>query len=401
MAFLSVVSDDAIILLRWLHVVAAMVWVGSAFALARLDLAMRPRPGDATPQSLLLHAGTGFRFLRTQEADPAEQALNFKWEAYATWASGFALLCLIFFAAPQLYLVDPQLWDAPAWLAIVVVIALLPAVWLAYDLVCKKGGLSGDALLGALFVFAGALGFLLTGLFAGRAAWPLLGANLATIMAANIAHAIVPAQKRRLAGLRAGQKADAEDVKITATRALHNQYLALPVVFFMLSGHAPLLFAGPHGGLAAALFLAAGFLIRRFFLKRARGLCSDWPLAGAATACIIAALLLSAPREPPGEKAAATSAGQAIAMVLHPGAAEAQTIVAQRCVGCHSAAPLQPGLAHAAGGLDFSTSGQLETYRREILRAAVFSRAMPPPGAAEPLDEDERFTLLRWAQGAK
>ena len=401
MALLSLLSDDATILLRWLHVVAAMVWVGSAFALARLDLGMRPRQSDATPQSLLLHAGAGFRFLRTQEADATERALNFKWEAYATWASGFALLWLIFGAAPQLYLVDPTLWDAPAWAAITVMIGLLPLVWLAYQLMCKKSGLSGDSLLVALYIFAAALGLLLTHLFAGRAAFPLLGALLATIMTVNIAHIIVPAQKKRLASLRAGQKADPDDAKNAGARALHNQYLALPVIFFMLSGHAPLLFAGPYSGAAAALFLAAGFLIRRVFLKRARGLGSHWSLAGAAAACLALGLLLSAPVEPQGDKAAARSAGEAIALLVHPGVAEARTIVAQHCVVCHASAPQQPGLAHAAGGLDFSTAGLVAQHRAEILRAAVFSRAMPPPGAARPLDEDERLTLFRWAQATR
>jgi uncharacterized membrane protein len=400
MPLISLLTDDATNLLRWLHVVAAMVWVGSAFALARLDLAMRPRDADPKPQTLLLHAGAGFRFSRATEADVAEQAVNFKWEAYATWASGFALLCLIFCAAPQLYLIDPALWDAPSWAAIAVALGLLPVVWLAYDLLCKKSGLNGDALLVALFVFASALGFLLTQLFAGRAAYPLLGALLATMMTANIAHVIVPAQKRRLATLRAGQPGDPEDARDAATRALHNQYLALPVVFFMLSSHAPLVFAGPHNGAAAALFLAAGFLIRRFLLKQARGLGSDWKVFGAAAACLVFGLLLSAPLARPPEKAAAHSAGDAIALALHPGDEAARAIVEQHCVACHAATPLHPDLFRAAAGLDFSTGAQVTRHRGEILRAAVFSRAMPPPGAAPPLDADERLTLWRWAQTA-
>ena len=401
MGLISLLSDDAIVLLRWLHGVAAMVWVGSAFALARLDLGMRPRPSDAMPQSLLLHAGAGFRFLRAQQADATEPALNFKWEAYATWASGFALLCLIFGAAPQLYLIDPALWDAPGWAAVLVMIALLPIAWLAYDLLCRKSGLSGDALVVALYVFAAVLGLLLTEIFAGRAAFPLLGALLATIMAANIAHGIVPAQKRRLASLRAGQKADPDDAKTAGTRALHNQYLALPVIFFMLSGHAPLLFAGPHNGSAAALFLAAGFLIRRVFLKRARGLGADWRLAGAAAACLALGLLLSAPAAPREDQASAHSAGEAIAQLVHPGVTEARAVVEQHCIACHAPAPQQPGLVHAAGGPDFSTAGLVIEHRVEILRAAVFSRAMPPPGVAKPLDDEARLTLLRWAQAAR
>ncbi len=400
MPLISLLMDDATILLRWLHVIAAMVWVGSAFALARLDLAMRPRDADPRPQTLLLHAGGGFRFFRAEDADIAERAVNFKWEAYATWASGFALLCLIFCAAPQLYLIDPALWDAPSWAAIAMALGLLPVVWLAYDFMCKKSWLRGDGLLVALFIFAAASGFLLTHIFAGRAAYPLLGALLATIMTANIAHVIAPSQKRRLATLRAGQPPDADDAGNAATRALHNQYLASPVVFFMLSSHAPLVFAGPHNGAAAALFLAAGFLVRRFFLKRARGLGSDWKLAATGAGCLVFGLLLSAPLAPSPEKSAAYSAGEAIASVLHPGDQTARAIVEQHCVACHAPAPLRPDLFHPAAGLDFSTGAQVAKHRAEILRAAVYSRAMPPPGAAPPLDEDERLTLLRWAQTA-
>ena len=399
MALFSLLSDDAAIFLRWVHVVAAMVWVGSAFALVRLDLAVRPRGGDQRPQSLLLNAGAGFRYFRAEDADAAETPVHFKWEAYAAWASGFALLCLIFCAAPDLYLIDPAVWDAPGWAAVTVAIGALPVVWLAYDFLCKKSGLIGDWLLVALFVFSAVLGLLLTHVFAGRAAYLLLGANLATLMTANIAHAIAPAQKRRLASLRAGQPADPADAKIAATRALHNQYLALPVVFFMLSGHAPLLFAGPWNGVAAAFFVASGFLTRRYFLKTYRGLGWDWKLAVAAGACLALGFFLSAPREAPSEKAAARNAGDAIAFALRPGVAEARAIIEQNCVGCHAGAPAHPGLAHAAAGLDFSVAGAVEKHRREILRAAVFSRAMPPPGVAKPLDEDERLTLLRWGEG--
>ena len=391
--------DDAAILLRWLHVVAAFVWVGSAFALARLDLGARPRGEGKKPETLLMHAGAAFRFLRTGEADAQERALHFKYEAYAAWASGFALLVLIYCGDARLYLIDPQLWNAPAWAAILVAILLLPLAWLAYDGLCRTT-LQGDRLIVALYLFSAALGFGLTAFFAGRGAFLLLGATLATIMAANIAHGIAPAQKKRLAALRAGLPADEAATAQAAMRALHNQYLALPVVFFMLSAHAPLTFASPHNGFVAALILAAGFLLRRIFLQRARGAPTNWPLAGAAAAALLLAFWLSAPMKAP-EEAAAASAGQAIALVLHPGIEAAQTIVETRCVACHSDRPQWPGLAHAAAGLDLSQPGALERHKAAVLRNAVYSRAMPPPGAAAALDEEERATLLRWAQDAR
>jgi uncharacterized membrane protein len=401
MPLIFLLLDDAATLLRWLHVVAAMVWVGSAFALARLDLGMRPCESDPRPQSLLLHAGAGFRFSRAEQADAEEPPLNFKWEAYATWASGFALICLIFCASPRLYLIDPQLWDAPGWAANALALALLPLAWLAYDVLCKRSGLRGDNLLAALLVFAAALALALTCVFAGRGAWMLLGAILATLMAANIAHAIVPAQRRRLLSLREGRAADPADAQFAASRALHNQYLALPVVFFMLSGHAPLLFAGAHNGGAAMLFLAAGFAIRRFFLQRARRLGSDWRLAGAAAGLIGLALILSAPRALPEDHAAVESAGQAIALVLHSGPAEAQTIIERHCVLCHAARPEFEGLFRAPAGLDLQDLGKLERFRATILRVSVYSNAMPPPGAAAPLDLNEKQALLRWAQAVR
>ncbi len=389
----DLLRDDAILLLRWLHVIAAMVWVGSAFALARLDLAMRPRDGGEAPRSLLLHAGVAFAFSRTAEAGASEQPVHFKWEAYAAWFSGFGLILLIFCAEPRLYLIDPALWDAPGWAAIAVVAALPPGVWLAYDFLCKKSGLSGDALLWWLYGFCAVLAASILLLFAGRAGFPLIGANLATVMAGNIAHALVPAQRHRLAALRAGQAPDEAEAKAAGLRALHNQYLALPVIFFMLSGHAPLLFASPNRIAIALLALAAGFVIRRFFLKQARGLGRDWLLAGAATVLLLALLALAWPK-PPVERAA-RNAGDAIASVVHPGPMAAQKLIDHKCAYCHAEKPVWPGLAQAPAGLDFDDPNVVEKNAAAILRAAVLSRAMPPPGAGAPLDEEDRLLLWR------
>jgi uncharacterized membrane protein len=397
MDFFAVALDDAAFLLRWAHVVAAVLMVGSAFALLKLDFAMKPRAQDPTPQSLVLHAGAGFRFLRARDADAAERALSFKWESYATWASGFALLCLVFCAAPQLYLIDPQLWNAAPWAAVAATLIPLPLTWLAYDWLCRKSGLSGDALLVALFLFSAALALALAHVFAGRAAYVLIGAHLGTLMVANIAHVVAPAQKRRLASLRAGLPADAADAKTASARALHNQYLALPTLFFMLSGHAPLLFAGPDNGVAAVFFIAGLFLIRRLWLKFSRGLGVDWRLGGVAAACLALGLGLSAPSVPKAS-GEARNASQAIALAVRPDNSEAQKIVDGHCIACHAARPQMAGLATAAGGLDFSTPGSIALHRGDILRVAVYSRAMPPPGAAPALGDHEKNLLIRWAQ---
>ena len=343
--------------------------------LLKLDLALKPRATDPTPQTLFLHAGPGYRLTRATDADESEKALNFKWETYATWASGFALLCMVFCAAPRLYLIDPALWDAAPWAAVAAAILPLAVSWLAYDFLCRKGGLCGDALLWALFIFCAFLALILTHVFAGRAAYPLIGAHLATIMTANIAHIIVPAQKRRLKALRAGLAGDEADLRRAGTRALHNQYLALPTIFFMLSGHAPLLFAGPHNGGAAIMFLAGFFLIRRVWLKNLRGLGVDWKLSAAAAACLALAFALSWP-----VAAARRASGQRRFRRDRAGASPERRAGANRrstlsCVPCHAARPQIDGLAHAAGGLDFSQAADVEKHRGgNFARGGFFPR---------------------------
>jgi uncharacterized membrane protein len=391
----ALLLDDAAILIRWLHVLAAFIWVGSAIALLKLELAMRPR--DGAPQVLFLHAGAGFRLLRAQNADGGEAALSFRIESYVTWLSGFALLILLFCLAPRLTLIDPALWNAAPWAAVTAALLPLALSWLAYDALCKRSGLGGDALLAALFLFAAALALALTHVFYGRAAYLLIGAHLGTIMVANIAHAIAPAQRRRLVSLRAALPADEAEAASARTRALHNQYLALPTIFFMLSGHAPLLFAGSNNGVAAVLILAGFFLIRRLWLAFLRGAGVSAPLAVVAAACFGLAFALSWPSAP-APRAEARDARDAIALALRPGAGDVQTIIENRCAACHSATPAMAGLGQAAGGLDFTRPEVVARHRAEILRAAVFSRAMPPPGGAPGLDDEEKSVLIRWSE---
>ena len=207
-------------------------------------------------------------------------------------------------------------------------------------------------------------------------------------MAANIAHAMAPAQRR---GWRrcAPEKRRPRRRPGGATRALHNQYLALPVVFFMLSGHAPLLFAGPRRIGVAIAALGAGFVIRRFFLSRAKGLGSNWALAAVAALLLLAMLALAWPAAPVSLPAA--NARQALALAIRPSPAAAQSLIDGKCGYCHAAEPLWPGLARAPAGLDFSNSALVKKNAAAILRAAVLTSTMPPPGADAPLDSDDRI----------
>lgn len=285
--------DDLDFLLRFAHVAAAILWVGSAFALLKLDVAMRPPSEGAAPRALFLHAAGGFFISKAESIPPEAGALSFKWEAYATFFSGFLLLLLLCLASPENFLIDPSRWAASPNEARAAAILPLILSWLGYDVLCRRGGLAGDRLLIACFVYFAAIGLVLTQVFAGRGAFLLLGAHIATTMTANIAHVVTPAQKHWLAARRAREAPEPKILALGGQRALHNQYLALPALALMLSNHAPQIFDARFNGAAMILLLAALFCVRRLWIFFARGLGVDIKMGGLAAALTMALVWLT------------------------------------------------------------------------------------------------------------
>lgn len=286
--------DNLEFLLRFTHVAAAILWVGSAFSLLKLDVAMRPPSEGAAPRALFVHAAGGFFISKAETIAPEAGALSFKWEAYATFLSGFLLLLLFCLVAPDNFLIDPSKWDASPNAARAA--ALLPLIlsWLGYDVLCRRGGVAGDRLLIACFVYFAAIGLALTQIFAGRGAFLLLGAHIATTMTANIAHVVTPAQKHWLAARRAREAPEAKTLALGGQRALHNQYLALPALALMLSNHAPQIFDARFSGIVLILMLAALFCVRRLWIFYARGAGVDMKMGGLAVALTLALFAIAA-----------------------------------------------------------------------------------------------------------
>lgn len=249
---------------RWLHVITGIAWIGSSFYFIALDLGLhrdRNLASGADGEEWQVHGG-GFyhiqKYLVAPDRMPGD-LVWFKWESYATWLSGFAMLILVYYLGANLFLVDPQVLDIPVWQAIAISLGSLIFGWIAYDLICKsRFGDDNTRLMIGLYVILVGMAYFYTHVFSGRAALLHLGAFTATIMSANVFMVIIPNQKVVVADLIAGRTPDAKYGKIAKQRSTHNNYLTLPVIFMMLSNHYPLAFATHYNWIIASLvFLMA------------------------------------------------------------------------------------------------------------------------------------------------
>ncbi|MBU1835902.1 MAG: urate hydroxylase PuuD, partial [Alphaproteobacteria bacterium] len=254
---------------RWTHVITAIAWIGSSFYFIALDLGLnRNIPGPADGEEWQVHGG-GFyyiqKYLVAPDAMPAHLTW-FKWESYATWLSGFAMLMVVYWAGANLYLIDPAKADLAIWQGILISAASLAVGWVIYDFLCKSPlGERPTTLMLLLFVMLVVMSYGYNQVFTGRAALLHLGAFTATIMTANVFLIIMPNQRIVVADLQAGRKPDPKYGKIAKLRSTHNNYLTLPVIFLMLSNHYPLAFGTQYAWIIATLVFLLGVTIRHYF----------------------------------------------------------------------------------------------------------------------------------------
>lgn len=397
--------DAAAFLLRWLHVVAAIAWIGESFYFVALDRGLkapkRPQPGLAG-EGWSVHGG-GFYHKQKYLPAPAQlpEELHWsKWKSYTTWLSGFALLSIVYLASPQVWLIDPRVAALSPVTAVVCALALLLGAWIVYDLMCKAVGFR-DRLLGVLVgALVLALCLIATQLFAGRAAFLLVGAALATIMSANVFFVIIPGQKRMVAALERGEAPNPLDGARGKQRSVHNTYFTLPVVFAMLGTHYAAAWSHPHSGLILALFMAAAAAIRQFFVLWHSGQRAWWlPALGTALLAVTFAWLM--PKPAPVASAPASGTEASISADVSPDAepelpadtATVRQVLAQRCGACHAAQPSLLGFP--AKGLVFDTDEQIEAHAAAIHQQVATLRIMPPGNMTEMTDA-ERELVARW-----
>ena len=392
-----VLTEWASAILRWLHVIAGIAWIGSSFYFIHLDLSLKAReslPDGVKGDAWQVHGGGFYQMIKFMVA-PAkmpDELTWFKWEAYTTWLSGFALLVLVYYLNADLFLIDKSVLDMSATKAATVAFVSLVAAWLAYEALCRSPlGKHEVALALVGYVFLVALTYGFTHVFSGRGAFTQIGAIIGTVMVANVFVIIIPYQKKTVVHLIAGKEPDPIWGALGKQRSVHNNYLTLPVVFLMLSNHYPLFFATRYNWLIVAIVLLIGPVIRHFFNSRHEGKSSPWWTWGVAAAGMVVIAWLSA-AGPSGAKTGALPAKVKFADV--------QDIVISRCSMCHAAEPVWAGIPAPPKGVLLDDPAQIKLHASMIAINAVRSHAMPPGNVTE-ITPEERQVLAAWiAAGA-
>ena len=397
------------LLLRWLHVITAIAWIGSSFFFMHLDATLRATPGIAPGKggaAWQVHGG-GFYEMRKYMVAPAEMPEELtwhKWQSYWTWISGFFLLVWVYYGQSQLYLIDPAVRQLAPWQAAAFGIGALALGWIVYDTACRLLVGRRDTLLAALvFGFVVLMSWVFAHLFSGRGALIHTGALMATMMTGNVFLNIIPNQKKVVADLMAGRTPDPAFGKQAKQRSTHNNYFTLPVLFMMLSNHYPTTYANPDTIPAiVVLVIVAGAVIRHFYnVRHADHAASPWWAWAAAALALWSAFYVAMASSPSGrERLGLSPIKQAEAAPVQvpasaPAPAAVVQVVSSRCVMCHSAEPVWDGVQIAPKNVRFDTAEEIAREANAIELQAVLTHAMPPNNVTE-ISAAEREVLAHW-----
>ena len=380
---------------RWLHVIAGIAWIGSSFYFVHLDSSLKKRDGlpeGAGGEAWQVHGGGFYHMVKylVAPSQMPDELTWFKWEAYATWMSGFALLVIVYYFGASLYMIDPGVLALPPWAAIVISLAGLAVGWLAYNYMCRSPLGEDDVRLAAAgFAFIVALAYLFTWVFSGRGAFMQMGALIGTIMAANVLMIIIPNQQKVVDALLAGQVPDPKYGAEAKQRSMHNNYLTLPVLFVMISNHYPLAFASRFNWLILALVLVVGAVIRHFYNTRHKGLPSPWWTWYVAAVGMLLIMWLSSMKPVDVEAAAAPDEPVTFAM--------AEEVVLSRCSMCHTAEPMWEGIHVPPKNVVLDSPEHIRGHADQIYLQAAYTHAMPPGNVTE-ITPEERKILALWVE---
>ena len=391
----SYLLDWANLLLRWLHVITAIAWIGSSFYFVFLDSSLTPpEDEDLKKQGVsgelwAVHGGGFYHPVKFNVSPPQlpKHLHWFFWESYSTWLSGFALFTVSYLWNASTYLVDKSRMDWAPSTAIAVALGFLAVFWLLYDLACRTFGQkkNGDAIVGVLVLgLVCVASWLACHWFAGRAAFLLVGAMIATAMSANVFFWIIPGQRTVVAQIKAGQPVDPIHGKRGKQRSVHNTYFTLPVLFAMLSNHYSFTWSHPQNWLVLILMMFAGAAIRQFFVARhgyklgRNGNPLPYALAGVAVLLAAIVWMRPAPAAPVPAGAAAPVADLAAV----------QGVLAQRCYSCHGAQVQMKNLR-------FDTADAVRQNAQAIYQQVVVQKLMPMNNATGMTDA-ERTLVRQW-----
>jgi len=384
------------LLVRWLHLITGVAWIGASFYFVMLDNSLSPpkKPEDAKRgvfgELWAVHGG-GFynsqKYLTGPKAEPLSENLHWsKWEAYTTWLSGMGLLAIIYWYGASSYLIDSSVMALSPGAAVAISVAFVIGGWLVYDLLCRLLAGNENLLAGLTLALVMAAAWALFHVFGARAAFVHVGAMIGTMMVANVFFHIIPGQKRMVADIRAGREPDPTPGVIGKQRSVHNTYFTLPVLFVMISNHYPMTYSHPYGWIVLGVIMLAGVLIRQFFVLRHKGR-TTLLLPALAVVLLIGLAVVIAPAP------AATASGNVTF-------ARVKSVLDARCIGCHATQPTQAGFAQPPKGVVLETPEQIGQNAAKIAET-VGNRYMPI-GNLTQMTDDERALVAAWfAQGAK
>ena len=392
------------LLLRWVHVITVIAWIGSSFYFVFLDNnLLKPNSPDLLEKGVdgAMWAVHGGGFYNPQKYMVAPKKIHtklhwFYWESYSSWLTGFALFTVLYLYNASTFLIDKSLMDWAPSTAIAAALGFLVAFWFVYDAVCRVFGFrkNGEGIVaGLMLVVVAGAAWLACQLFAGRAAFLLVGAMIATAMSANVFFWIIPGQRKVVAAMTSGEKYDAQALAIHGKRgkqrSVHNTYFTLPVIFAMLSNHYSFLYTHELRWVLLFVMMVAGALIRQFFVQRhgyhlGRAK-NPWPFAAVGVVMILGVIVALRPG-PQAASAATTSAPVSFSQV--------QTILAQRCYSCH-------GVQVQMKNVRLDSAEGVKLNAQNLYQQVVVTQQMPMNNATG-ITEAERTTIAQWFQaGAK
>ena len=384
------------LILRWFHVIAGIAWIGSSFYFIALDLSLKQDknlPDKSHGEAWQVHGG-GFYHLVKYLVAPSKMPSEltwFKWEAYATWVSGFALLALIYYAGAELYMIDIVKYDLEKYEA--VIISLLGVVfgWVIYDFVCRLSLKTNVyVLISSIFILITVMSWVYSEIFSYRGAFMQIGTVLGTIMVANVLMIIIPGQKKVVASLLANETPNPIHGAIAKQRSLHNNYLTLPVIFIMISNHYPLIYATKYSWIIISIILIIGALIRHFFNIKHTG--AKPPYWVCVPIIILGSIIFYISDLGKPKLNNVKNTATLIELIPEKTLVSTQEIIVSKCSICHAKEPLWENMKNAPKLVNLETPTDIINNIDNIYKQSVLSYAMPP-GNISFLEENERSLI--------